>query len=72
MKTYGQEANIQKELTPQLFRHSMAVHLAENGADVMVVQELLGHKNIALTKQYLKDFKPKILSDYKKYHPRSQ
>lgn len=72
LKSCGQKANIEKELTPQLFRHSMAVHLAENGADVAVIQELLGHKNIALTKQYLKDFKPKILSDYKKYHPRSQ
>ena len=72
LKSYAQKANIQKELTPQLFRHSMAVHLAENGADVTVVQELLGHKNIALTKQYLKDFKPKILSDYTKYHPKAQ
>lgn len=72
LKTYGQKAGIQKELTPQLFRRSMAVHLAENGADVTVLQELLGHKNIALTKQYIKGFKPKIISDYKKYHPRSQ
>ncbi len=72
LKSYAQKANIQKELTPQLFRHSMAVHLAENGADILVVQELLGHKNIALTKQYLKDFKPKILSDYTKYHPKAQ
>lgn len=72
LKSYAQKADIQKDLTPQLFRHSMAVHLAENGADILVVQELLGHKNIALTKQYLKNFKPKILSDYTKYHPKAQ
>ncbi len=72
LKTYAQKAQLKKELTPQLLRQSMAVHLMENGADLTVVQELLGHKNIALTKQYVKNFKPKILSDYTRYHPKSQ
>ena len=72
LKTYAQKANIQKELTPHLFRRSMAMHLMENGADLTVVQELLGHKNIWLTKKLVKNFKPKIVSDYKKYHPKSK
>ena len=72
LKTYAQKAGISKELTPHLFRRSMAMHLVENGADLSVVQELLGHKNIELTKQYVKDFKPKIISDYTKYHPKSR
>lgn len=72
LKTYAREANIKKELTPHLFRQSMAMHLVENGAELNVVQELLGHKNITLTKAYVKNFKPKIVNTYKKYHPKSQ
>ena len=72
LKSYAKKAGISKELTPQLFRRSMAMHLVENGADLSVVQELLGHKNIWLTKNYVKDFKPKIVSDYKKFHPKSR
>ena len=71
LKTYAQKAGISKELTPHLFRRSMAMHLVENGADLSVVQELLGHKNIELTKRYVKNFKPKIISDYTRYHPKS-
>ena len=72
LKAYGTAAGIQKELTPHLFRKSMAMHLVENGAELSVVQEILGHKNIALTQNYVKNFKPKIVSDYAKYHPKSQ
>lgn len=72
LKEYGKKANIQKEVTPHLIRKSMALHLMENGADLSMVQELLGHKNIALTKSYVKNFKPRIIADYQKYHPRSQ
>ncbi len=71
LKSYAKKANISKEITPHLFRQSMAMHLVENGADLTIVQELLGHKNITLTKNYVRDFKPKIVSDYKKYHPKS-
>lgn len=71
LKNYAQKAGIKKEITPHLFRQSMAMHLVENGADIAVVQELLGHKNITLTKNYVKNFKPKILSAYNKFHPKS-
>jgi len=72
LRECGKKAGIQKEITPHLLRKSMALHLMENGADLTMVQELLGHKNVALTKSYVKDFKPKIVSDYQKYHPKSQ
>lgn len=72
LKEYGQKAGIKKEITPHLIRKSMALHLMENGADLMMIQELLGHKNMALTKSYVKEFKPKIVSDYQKYHPKSE
>ncbi len=72
LRECGQKAGIQKEITPHLIRKSMALHLMENGADLPVVQELLGHKNIALTKSYVKNFKPQIVADYQKYHPKSQ
>ena len=72
LKEYRKKASIAKEITPHLIRKSMALHLMENGADLEMVQELLGHKNIALTKSYVKDFKPRIVSDYQKYHPKSQ
>ncbi|MBE7019422.1 MAG: site-specific tyrosine recombinase XerD [Ruminococcaceae bacterium] len=72
LKEYGKKANISKEITPHLIRKSMALHLMENGADLEMVQELLGHKNIALTKSYVKNFRPRIVSDYRKYHPKSQ
>ena len=71
LKEYGKKANITKEITPHLIRKSMALHLMENGADIEMVQELLGHKNIALTKSYVKDFKPRIVSDYRKFHPKA-
>ncbi len=72
LKESAKKANIQKEITPHLIRKSMALHLMENGADLEMVQELLGHKNIALTKSYVKDFKPRIVSDYRKFHPKAQ
>ena len=72
LKEYGKKANISKEITPHLIRKSMALHLMENGADIEMVQELLGHKNIALTKSYVKNFKPRIISEYQKFHPKSQ
>ena len=72
LKEAAKKANIQKEITPHSIRKSMALHLMENGADLEMVQELLGHKNIALTKSYVKNFRPRILSDYRKFHPKSQ
>ena len=71
LKTYGEKACIKKEVTPHLIRRSMAVHLVENGAGIFDVKDILGHKNITLTKNYVKDFKPSVISAYVKAHPKA-
>ena len=71
LKAFGKKAKITKELTPHLIRKSMAMHLLENGADIYDVQAILGHKNINLTKSYLKNFHPSVMRAYEKAHPKA-
>lgn len=71
LKSYGEKAGIDKEITPHIIRKSMAVHLMENGAGVSDVKDILGHKNINLTKDYIRDFKPSVISAYVKAHPKA-
>lgn len=71
LNSYGEKADISKKLTLQIIRHSFAVHMIENGADLKTLQELLGHEDISATQVYLQFRKNKIKEVYDRTHPRA-
>ncbi|MBC2396557.1 integrase/recombinase XerD [Clostridium tetanomorphum] len=72
VKQYAKLSGINKEINSYTLRHSFAVHLIQNGADIKAVQELLGHSDMSATQIYSTiSRKSKIAEIYKKTHPRA-
>lgn len=70
VKQYAKKAQISKDITPHTLRHSFAVHLVQNGADLKAVQEMLGHADISTTQRYVNMSANRVREVYAKAHPR--
>ena len=71
LKHYQVTAGIEKDITPHTLRHSFAVHLLENGADISALQELMGHSDISSTQLYTSLIDKKVKTVYEKCHPKA-
>lgn len=71
IKHYAEKAGIEAKITPQILRHSFAIHMIQNGADIKSLQELLGHEDVSATQVYLIATRNKIKEVYDKTHPRA-
>ena len=72
VRKYAMLAGIKSELSPHVLRHSCATHMLVHGADLRIVQELLGHASVSTTQVYTKVDNEVLFEMYRESHPRAR